>query len=162
MPRISSIFSVSPFFYLGLALVAITWFVLRKTSLGLRIRSVGENPSVAEVSGISVTKTRYLCVIVSGMFHLTPKGAALETDARLPGGDRLRGRYLFLARPDGRTQAYKISGVKTSGRSCLVFVDGGAGLEASPSGYRETYFPHKEFAGGPGTFLVPNSAWTTD
>jgi len=68
MPRISSIFSVSPFFYLGLALVAITWFVLRKTSLGLRIRSVGENPSVAEVSGISVTKTRYLCVIVSGMF----------------------------------------------------------------------------------------------
>lgn len=68
MPRISSIFSVSPFFYLGLALVAITWFVLRKTSLGLRIRSVGENPSVAQVSGISVTKTRYLCVIVSGMF----------------------------------------------------------------------------------------------
>lgn len=68
MPRISSLFSVSPFFYLGLALVAITWFVLRKTSLGLRIRSVGENPSVAQVSGISVTKTRYLCVIVSGMF----------------------------------------------------------------------------------------------
>ncbi len=67
MPRIQPVFGLSPFFYAGVALVAITWFVLSKTSLGLRIRSVGENPSVAEVSGISVTKTRYLCVIVSGM-----------------------------------------------------------------------------------------------
>ena len=28
---------------------------------------MGENPSVAEVSGINVAKTRYLCVITSGM-----------------------------------------------------------------------------------------------
>jgi ABC-type uncharacterized transport system permease subunit len=68
MPRIPTVLGLSPFFYIGVVLVAITWFVLSKTSLGLRIRSVGENPSVAEVSGISVAKTRYLCVIVSGMF----------------------------------------------------------------------------------------------
>ena len=67
MDRIPTILGVSPFFYLGVALVAITWFVLSKTSLGLRIRSVGENPSVAEVSGISVSKTRYLCVTTGGM-----------------------------------------------------------------------------------------------
>jgi ABC-type uncharacterized transport system permease subunit len=67
MPRIPTVLGLSPFFYIGVVLVAITWFVLSKTSLGLRIRSVGENPSVAEVSGISVSKTRYLCVIVSGM-----------------------------------------------------------------------------------------------
>ena len=67
MERIPSILGLSPFFFLGIALVAITWFVLSKTSLGLRIRSVGENPSVAEVSGINVAKTRYLCVIVAGM-----------------------------------------------------------------------------------------------
>jgi ABC-type uncharacterized transport system permease subunit len=67
MPRIPTVLGLSPFFYIGVVLVAITWFVLSKTSLGLRIRSVGENPSVAEVSGISVAKTRYLCVIVSGM-----------------------------------------------------------------------------------------------
>ncbi len=67
MERIPTILGLSPFFYLGLILVAVTWFVLSKTSLGLRIRSVGENPSVAEVSGISVAKTRYLCVITGGM-----------------------------------------------------------------------------------------------
>lgn len=67
MPRIPTILGLSPFFYLGIALVVITWFVLSKTSLGLRIRSVGENPSVAEVSGIDVAKTRYLCVTIGGM-----------------------------------------------------------------------------------------------
>ncbi len=68
MERIPTILGVSPFFFLGIVLVVITWFVLSKTSLGLRIRSVGENPSVAEVSGINVARTRYLCVIVAGMF----------------------------------------------------------------------------------------------
>jgi ABC-type uncharacterized transport system permease subunit len=67
MERIPTIFGLSPFFYLGIFLVVVTWFVLSKTSLGLRIRSVGENPSVAEVSGIDVAKTRYLCVTVAGM-----------------------------------------------------------------------------------------------
>ncbi len=50
MDRIPTVFGVSPFFILSVILVAVMWFVLSKTSLGLRIRSVGENPSVAEVS----------------------------------------------------------------------------------------------------------------
>jgi len=67
MKRIPTILGLSPFFYIGIILVIITWYVLTKTSLGLRIRSVGENPTVAEVSGINVARTRYLCVIGSGM-----------------------------------------------------------------------------------------------
>jgi simple sugar transport system permease protein len=67
MERIPAVFGISPFFFLSIILVVITWFVLSKTSLGLRIRSVGENPSVAEVSGINVDRTRYLCVVVGGM-----------------------------------------------------------------------------------------------
>jgi simple sugar transport system permease protein len=67
MERIPTILGLSPFFYIGIALVVALWFVLSKTSLGLRIRSVGENPSVAEVSGIDVTKTRYLCATFGGM-----------------------------------------------------------------------------------------------
>ncbi|MEE8122010.1 MAG: ABC transporter permease [Anaerolineales bacterium] len=67
MERIPAIQGLSPFFYLGIVLTVATWFVLSKTSLGLRIRSVGENPTVAEVSGINIAKTRYLCVITAGM-----------------------------------------------------------------------------------------------
>ncbi len=68
MPRIPKLFSLSPSVYLALLLVVLTWFILTRTSLGLAIRSVGENPSVAEVSGISVARTRYLCVTVAGAF----------------------------------------------------------------------------------------------
>lgn len=65
--KISTIAGLSPFVYIGIALVFITWFIFYRTSFGLRIRSVGEDPSVAEVSGINVTKTRYLCVTIGGM-----------------------------------------------------------------------------------------------
>lgn len=68
MERIATIGGLSPFFYLSIVLVAAAWFALFKTSLGLNIRSVGEEPSVAEVSGINVVKIRYLCVIIGGMF----------------------------------------------------------------------------------------------
>ncbi|MGD2079133.1 MAG: ABC transporter permease [Chloroflexota bacterium] len=67
LERIPTILGLSPFFYVGLILAVITWFVLTRTSLGLRIRSVGENPAVAEVSGINVARTRYLCTIFGGM-----------------------------------------------------------------------------------------------
>ncbi len=67
LERIPAIFGISPFFYVGIVLVVITWFVLFRTNLGLRVRSVGENPSVAEVSGINVSRTRYMGVIIGGM-----------------------------------------------------------------------------------------------
>jgi len=67
LDRIPSLLGLSPFFYVGILLAVIIWFILTKTSFGLRIRSVGENPGVAEVSGINVARTRYLCVISAGM-----------------------------------------------------------------------------------------------
>jgi simple sugar transport system permease protein len=67
LERIPTILGLSPFFFAGIVLVIVSWFMLFKTSLGLRIRSVGESPSVAEVSGVSVSRTRYLCVTIGGM-----------------------------------------------------------------------------------------------
>jgi simple sugar transport system permease protein len=67
MERIPDFIGLSPFFFIGVAFIIATWWVFSKTSLGLKIRSVGENPSVAEVSGINVNRTRYLSVITSGM-----------------------------------------------------------------------------------------------
>ncbi len=54
--------------YGAFALVPITWFVLNKTTLGLLIRSVGQNPEAADSLGISVARVRYTAVIVGGMF----------------------------------------------------------------------------------------------
>ena len=53
--------------WLMLATVVLTYVVLFRTALGLRIRSVGEHPRAAETAGLSVYGLRYGCVVVSGI-----------------------------------------------------------------------------------------------
>lgn len=52
--------------YISFALVFVLNYLLFKTPLGLRIRSVGSNPHAAESVGISVNKTKYIALGISG------------------------------------------------------------------------------------------------
>ena len=53
--------------YGAFALVPIAWFVLNKTTLGLQIRAVGENPEAADSLGVSVSRVRYFTITLGGM-----------------------------------------------------------------------------------------------
>jgi ABC-type uncharacterized transport system permease subunit len=60
-------FSQNILVYGAFALVPIAWFVLNKTTLGLKIRAVGENPEAADSLGVSVAGVRYFTIILGGM-----------------------------------------------------------------------------------------------
>ena len=52
--------------YFAYILIPISIFVLYKTSLGLVIRSTGENPVAVDVAGINVNRVRFLTVLLAG------------------------------------------------------------------------------------------------
>ena len=53
--------------YVAFVLVPVVAFVLNRTTYGLNVRAVGENPAAADSLGVSVTLIRYSAVIIGSM-----------------------------------------------------------------------------------------------
>ena len=74
IPVLSKIPVIGPLFFsstywttfLCLAIWGISWFLLYKTSFGLRLRACGEHPSAVASAGVHVHRMRYIGVIMSG------------------------------------------------------------------------------------------------
>lgn len=74
IPLLSRIPLIGPVFfdhsvlvYGAYLLVPAAWFVLYKTTFGLQIRAVGENPESADSLGVSVARVRYITVTLGGL-----------------------------------------------------------------------------------------------
>lgn len=54
--------------YITLLLAGVVWYVLFRTTAGLKLRAVGEDPATADASGVRVALTRSIAVIIGGAF----------------------------------------------------------------------------------------------
>ena len=54
--------------YVAFAMVPICAYILNKTTFGLQIRAVGQNPQAADAMGVSVARVRYATVTIGGIF----------------------------------------------------------------------------------------------
>lgn len=61
------LFQHNVFVYIAFLSAVLFGFVLYRTTWGLKIRGVGENPEACDAAGINVNMVRHLCVVLSGV-----------------------------------------------------------------------------------------------
>ena len=62
--------------FIALIAVAVVWFIIKKTTLGFEIRSVGLNPNASDYAGMSAKRIIILSMVISGA--LCGIGGAVE------------------------------------------------------------------------------------
>ena len=82
--------------FLSIGIVILLWFVLFKTKLGLRARSVGENPLAADTVGINIGRTRFWWVTIGGLLAGLG-GATLTIGGSGSFGPEMSGGLGFIA-----------------------------------------------------------------
>jgi len=61
------LFQQKPSVYVAVLMAFLLHFVFYKTTVGLQVRAVGENPTASETMGVNIIRTRYLCVVFAGV-----------------------------------------------------------------------------------------------
>lgn len=68
LPLVGQLFeNQSPFLYITALIVFASWYVMYRSNIGLRLRTIGDHPKAAATAGVNVTKYRYICVTLCGM-----------------------------------------------------------------------------------------------
>jgi len=118
-------------FLLALVAVAVVWWIINRSSLGFRIRAVGENPSAARSSGIDVGRTYVTVMLISGalvglagvnqVLGTVTSGVTVDVDAGI-GFDAITVALLGRSKPIGIMWAGLLFG---------AFKAGGFAMQAS-------------------------------
>lgn len=67
IPYLGLLFSQNILFYIAVAVVVLVSIMLKKTKMGLRLKSVGFNPVASDSVGISVARTQLVALILAGV-----------------------------------------------------------------------------------------------
>jgi ABC-type uncharacterized transport system permease subunit len=111
-------------FVLALVAVGVAWWLLNRSTLGYRIRAVGENPNAARASGISVGRTYTVVMMIAGsllglagvnqVLGTVTSGVSLDLDASI-GFDAITVALLGRSRPLGILAAGLLFGALKAG-----------------------------------------------
>ena len=111
-------------FVLALIAVAVVWWLLNRSTLGYRIRAVGENPHAARASGINVGRTYTVVMMIAGsllglagvnqVLGTVTSGVSLDLDASI-GFDAITVALLGRSRPLGILAAGLLFGAFKAG-----------------------------------------------
>jgi simple sugar transport system permease protein len=111
-------------FLLALIAVAVVWWILNRSSLGFRIRAVGENPAAARSAGIDVGRTYIVVMLISGglvglagvnqVLGTVTSGITVDLDASI-GFDAITVALLGRATPGGTVLAGILFGALRAG-----------------------------------------------
>jgi simple sugar transport system permease protein len=67
--------------YIAILLIPVFWWLIYRTSFGLKVRAAGENPEAADAAGVNVFRTRYIALGIAG--GLMAVGGAFLSIAQL-------------------------------------------------------------------------------
>jgi simple sugar transport system permease protein len=63
----AGILGIYPTVWIALAILAVSWFIIYRRPVGLRLRAAGEHPQALASAGVNVIRIRYIAVFVSGL-----------------------------------------------------------------------------------------------